>query len=64
MKPDTAAKYSNLPQRLLTSTTANVRPTLDFNQPSRHVPLATDQKVGGSSPSETTSVMSRDIGDI
>ena len=51
-KTCTAAKYSNLPQRLLTSTTAKVRPTLDFNQPSRHVPVATDQKVGGSSPFE------------
>jgi hypothetical protein len=30
----------------------NMRSTLDFDQPSRSAPVATDQKVGGSSPSE------------
>lgn len=41
-KPGTAAKYSNLPQRSLTSATLNMRPTLDSNQPSRRAPVATD----------------------
>jgi hypothetical protein len=44
-KPGTAAKYSNLPQRSLTSATPNMRPTLDFNQPNRSTPVATDQMV-------------------
>ena len=51
-KPGTAAKYSNLPQQSLTSAAPNMRPTLDFNQPSRSTPVATDQKAGGSSPSD------------
>ena len=42
-KPGTAAKYSNVPWRSLTSITPSLRPTLDFNQPSRGTPVATDQ---------------------
>ena len=44
-RPGTAAKYSNLPKRSLTSTTPDMWPTLDFNQPNRSAPVATDQKV-------------------
>jgi len=55
----TAAKYSNLPQRSPTSTTLNMQPTLDFNRSSRSTPVATDQKVGGSSPSERAQLRGR-----
>ena len=49
-------KYSNLPQRSLTSATFDMRPTLDFNQSSRSTPVATDLKVGGMNPSERATV--------
>src|SRR6516225_5898779 len=34
------------------STTLNMRPALDFSQSGRSMPVATDLKAGGSSPSE------------
>jgi hypothetical protein len=41
----TASGNSSSPQQSLTSATINVRSTLDFHQPSRSTPVATDQKV-------------------
>ena len=38
------------PSDCLTSATPNMRPTLDFNQPNRSTPVATDQKVGDPIP--------------